>query len=112
MDCRDQSNRILSDAELPCHDLPSVLAKVPFDKDWNQSFMIKVAELEVDRLRQSVKQLIERHDAFRLRYWQEPYAWLGMKILWNTQSSYKLGVTTTSVLLPTRLFWRFGFLLF
>ncbi|MCZ8050221.1 MAG: carotenoid oxygenase family protein [Microcystis aeruginosa K13-05] len=36
MDFRDQSNRILRDAELPCHDLPSVLAKVPFDKDWNQ----------------------------------------------------------------------------
>jgi hypothetical protein len=36
MDFRDQSNRILSDAELPSHDLPSVLAKVPLDKDWNQ----------------------------------------------------------------------------
>ena len=33
---RDHQNRILTDEELPNGDLPSVLAKVPWDKDWQQ----------------------------------------------------------------------------
>ena len=33
---RDRENRILTDDELPNEDLPSVLAKVPWDKDWQE----------------------------------------------------------------------------
>ncbi len=33
---RDHQNRILSDEQLPKHDLPSVLAKVPLDKNWQE----------------------------------------------------------------------------
>ena len=33
---RDHENRILTDKELPHHDLPSVLAKVPLDQDWDE----------------------------------------------------------------------------
>ena len=33
---RDHENRILTDAQLPQQDLPSVLAKVPLDMDWSQ----------------------------------------------------------------------------
>lgn len=34
MDFRDHPNRILTDKELPQYDLPSVLAKVPLDANW------------------------------------------------------------------------------
>ncbi|MBW4454242.1 MAG: carotenoid oxygenase family protein [Nostoc indistinguendum CM1-VF10] len=33
---RDCPNRILNDEQLPPHDLPSVLAKVPLDKNWEE----------------------------------------------------------------------------
>lgn len=33
---RDHENRILTDEQLPKHDLPSVLAKVPLDKNWQE----------------------------------------------------------------------------
>ncbi len=45
-----------------------------FDSDfkypnyWNQSFIIKTPTLEIKQLQRSVSQLIEHHDAFRLRY--------------------------------------------
>ena len=35
---------------------------------WNQSFMVKVPDLDIDRLRLSVTKLVEYHDSFRLRY--------------------------------------------
>ncbi|MBU6184664.1 MAG: hypothetical protein KGO98_05325 [Rickettsiales bacterium] len=35
---------------------------------WNQSFIISVPELEINKLITSVKELISYHDAFRLRY--------------------------------------------
>jgi len=38
---------------------------------WNQSFLIKVPQLEHKRLERSIDALIERHDAFRLRYTRE-----------------------------------------
>ncbi len=33
---RDHHNRILSDRQLPKHDLPSVLARIPLDRDWEK----------------------------------------------------------------------------
>jgi carotenoid cleavage dioxygenase-like enzyme len=36
IDFRDQTNRILTDDDLPDDDLPSILAKVPLNQDWNQ----------------------------------------------------------------------------
>jgi carotenoid cleavage dioxygenase-like enzyme len=33
---RDHENRILTDAQLPRQDLPSVLAKIPLDKNWQE----------------------------------------------------------------------------
>ena len=33
---RDHQNRILTDEELPKHDLPSVLAKIPWHKNWQE----------------------------------------------------------------------------
>ncbi len=33
---RDHENRLLTDEQLPKHDLPSVLAKVPLDKNWQE----------------------------------------------------------------------------
>ncbi|MEU7206531.1 amino acid adenylation domain-containing protein [Streptomyces sp. NPDC045470] len=35
---------------------------------WNQAFLIATPRLDVDRLRESVRELSERHGAFRLRY--------------------------------------------
>ncbi|RMZ58567.1 amino acid adenylation domain-containing protein [Chryseobacterium nematophagum] len=35
---------------------------------WNQSFMIHVPELDIDILKQSLLQLVEKHDALRLYY--------------------------------------------
>ncbi|MCE3268251.1 MAG: amino acid adenylation protein, partial [Burkholderiales bacterium] len=35
---------------------------------WNQSFLIKTQELEIEILRQSIKYLINYHDSFRLNY--------------------------------------------
>ena len=35
---------------------------------WNQSFLIKVPSLNIDRLRASIRELVKFHDAFRLRY--------------------------------------------
>ncbi|CAA7392461.1 non-ribosomal peptide synthetase [Chryseobacterium fistulae] len=35
---------------------------------WNQSFMIHVPELDIDVLKQSLLQLVEKHDALRLYY--------------------------------------------
>jgi carotenoid cleavage dioxygenase-like enzyme len=36
IDFRDHENRILQDAELPQHNLPSVLAQVPLEKNWRE----------------------------------------------------------------------------
>ena len=35
---------------------------------WNQSFMIKVRELDVERLKDAIIKLVSYHDSFRLRY--------------------------------------------
>ncbi len=35
---------------------------------WNQSFLIQVPELDIDRLKKAVSQLIKYHDSFKLRY--------------------------------------------
>ena len=40
----------------------------PMKHHWNQSFLVKTPDLEIERLRISVAQLIEYHDGFRLRY--------------------------------------------
>lgn len=40
----------------------------PKHNHWNQSFIIKTPELDIEILQLSIKKLLEHHDAFRLRY--------------------------------------------
>ncbi|WP_164503864.1 non-ribosomal peptide synthetase [Rickettsiales endosymbiont of Stachyamoeba lipophora] len=35
---------------------------------WNQAFIVKVPDLDIEKLKTSLEKLIEHHDAFRLRY--------------------------------------------
>ncbi|MFN7096498.1 MAG: amino acid adenylation domain-containing protein, partial [Gammaproteobacteria bacterium] len=37
---------------------------------WNQSFMVRVPQLDIEQLTHSLKKLVDYHDAFRLRYKQ------------------------------------------
>ncbi|RNA62635.1 amino acid adenylation domain-containing protein [Chryseobacterium nematophagum] len=43
---------------------------------WNQSFMIHVPELDIDILKQSLLQLVEKHDALRLYYPKTEHGYL------------------------------------
>ncbi|WP_162033759.1 non-ribosomal peptide synthetase, partial [Chryseobacterium potabilaquae] len=43
---------------------------------WNQSFMIHVPELDIDILKQSLLQLVEKHDALRLYYSKTKHGYL------------------------------------
>ena len=38
---------------------------------WNQSFIVKVPELEINKLQRSLDKLVDHHDALRLRYRKE-----------------------------------------
>ncbi|MGH8793949.1 MAG: amino acid adenylation domain-containing protein, partial [Stackebrandtia sp.] len=39
---------------------------------WNQAFSVRTPELELPRLETALRALVERHDAFRLRFGEEP----------------------------------------
>jgi amino acid adenylation domain-containing protein/non-ribosomal peptide synthase protein (TIGR01720 family) len=41
---------------------------IPLRNHWNQSFLIKINELNIHKLEDSLIELIKHHDAFRLRY--------------------------------------------
>ncbi|WP_228454113.1 condensation domain-containing protein, partial [Chryseobacterium fistulae] len=43
---------------------------------WNQSFMIHVPELDIDILKQSLLQLVDKHDALRLYYPKTEHGYL------------------------------------
>ena len=42
---------------------------------WNQSFIVKVPELDLDRLQASIIKLVQHHDALRLRYKKDQDEW-------------------------------------
>ena len=60
---------------------------------WNQSFIVHVPELSVERLSQILPQLIERHDVLRLRFkdGQQIYKWLYDKMYYADYNGSTFG---------------------